>query len=56
MEGGPAVEKIRKLFHEEMSPKAVPAWEETQTSNAYHLARGLLNMKDDQTVADIIER
>ena len=56
MEGGSAVERIRKMFHEEMSTKAVTQWQGLQASNAAYTAVKLLEMTGETTVADIVEK
>jgi hypothetical protein len=56
MEGGPAVESVRKLFHEQMSTKAVQQWSTLQASNAAYTSALLLQMTDDDTVADVVEK
>lgn len=56
MEGGKVVEAIRKLFHEQMSTKAVRQWGALQASNAAYTSVLLLQMQGDITVADVVEK
>lgn len=57
MEGGPKVDQIRKLFHEEMAPRAIPQYRELQTSNAYITALRLIQATEKgETVADVVEK
>ena len=56
MEGGPAVEAVRKLFHEQMSTKAVQQWGTLQASNAAYTSALLLQLTGDDTVADVVEK
>lgn len=56
MEGGDDVVKIRKLFHEQMSPKAVVHWRQLQSSNAYYTALELLHMPETMSISDVFEK
>lgn len=56
MEGGPAAEAVRKLFHEQMSTKAVQQWGSLQASNAAYTGALLLQMQGKDTVADVVEK
>jgi len=56
MAKGPNIEKVRRLLHEEISPKSVIQWRALQASNAYHLALQLIRMDGETTVADVIDK
>lgn len=57
MEGGSKVERVRKLFHEEMSTRAVAQYQPLQTSHAYYTSHALLELSDEKkTIADAIEQ
>lgn len=57
MQGGERVDRVRKLFHEEMSPKAAARWTELQRTHAYWATSQLLKMsKEGEVVSETIER
>lgn len=57
MKGGEKVERIRKLYHEQMSPKAAGQWLELQRTHAYWLTSQLIEAtKAGKEVTDTIER
>lgn len=50
------MEAVRKLFHEQMSTKAVQQWTGLQASNAAYTSALLLRMEGKDTVADVVEK